>query len=187
MTDNVRILGEEPTRAIAKVSIGGGCLGVMTREQLAVEEGLYFSTGWYDAGIVTTGTREQLLRMPASGIDAAAFGGTLAIGAEGLLELFLAPATTDDGTPLAVLNVNRNSTNTALLAVFDAPTVSDPGTPIFQAYIPGGGGPQSAGAEGGNFERLRLKPGEEYLVRVTNLDNNTQKASLGLNWYEERP
>lgn len=91
------------------------------------------------------------------------------------------------GTEKLVYNRNRNSENAALSRTYFTPGVNSLGTAIQSGqFLPGGVGVGFAYTGGTLEHKLEwvLKPGTEYLVRLTNKDGAGATMSLTLNWYE---
>lgn len=84
-------------------------------------------------------------------------------------------------------NVNRSSTNLAELAIYENVTVSAQGSSLHRTWIP----PTGTG-QGNTFgvlnvtagEEWILKPGDEYLIEVTNNSGATIDMALDMLWYE---
>lgn len=145
-----------------------------------IHEGLFYTASFIDPAVVASGTLELLIRVPAQVGAHARF--TASIGGDGQGQLFEAPTTSADGTPLAAINRNRFSGNTADVLVFGGPTVTGDGTQLTNILIPGGTF-ISAGGEGKTFDEFVLAPGD-YLARLTNLTTGDEPAGLQLAWYE---
>lgn len=93
-----------------------------------------------------------------------------------------------DGTPLPVVNPNRNSAETEALLLFGEPTITDNGTQIFELWVPPtatGVGQSANGIEGvGQASEWILKPSCDYLVVLTNNSGTTISFSYEFAWYE---
>jgi hypothetical protein len=85
------------------------------------------------------------------------------------------------GTPVAVLNRNRNSLNTNGVLVYSAPTVTSPGNKL-SAYKTGAG--KLAGGEARATQEIVLKQNSKYLIRVTNDTTSNNWFDYLADWYE---
>jgi hypothetical protein len=100
------------------------------------------------------------------------------------LEFFEAPTTTANGTAVANVNHNRNSTKTSDLTVTHTPTVTAAGTAIAPVQYMGGNENKAAGgANRASVERI-LKPSTLYLARITSRAA-ANPCSLSIEWYHE--
>ena len=103
----------------------------------------------------------------------------------GLVELLENPTLNAAGSALNEYNNDRNSSNTATATCFEDTTTLADGTVLLSEYI--GNDTNPANAEGGILDRhqeLILKQNEDYIVRFTPFNNNTE-ASILMEWYEE--
>lgn len=102
------------------------------------------------------------------------------------ITIFEGPAVTVNGTPVAAINQNRGSNNTAALSVFKTPTVTANGT---QLQIQEIGSGNASGKFGGNTSVDRneseylLKPNTAYLIKEVTLSNSTAITTT-FHWYE---
>lgn len=94
-------------------------------------------------------------------------------------------ATWTGGTSLNVFNKNRAKTESPTLTVVRGPTPVLLGTLLENEFIPGGTGPQAIGGAATQRAEWILKPGTQYLFRITNRSGGAQPASMALEWYEE--
>lgn len=101
------------------------------------------------------------------------------------VRLFENPTVTDNGTSLDIINHNRRSSTTSGCSVYENTTVSSDGTLLFIERI-------GTAITGGSLTMRRdedeyiLKPGFDYLIRITPLADNTT-MSISLDWYDNRP
>ena len=87
----------------------------------------------------------------------------------GDFQLFEIPTTSADGTPVALLNKNRSSSNTSDSLVFHTPTVSVTGTELLGKIITGSGGSVPNPISGqASLTCWVLDNSTDYLVRATN-------------------
>lgn len=96
-------------------------------------------------------------------------------------ELYEAPTTTASGTALGVMNNNRNSSGTPIMAAYSGPTVTVVGTLLCTDQV-------SAGfKEGGHATReseIILKAATKYLMRLTKTDAGSGTIGYHFAWYE---
>lgn len=152
---------------------------VASREEKALTSGRAFVVAERSAGVASAGVLELLIRAPASGQVRATLRGS-ATG-EAHTDLFEGPTVSVDGT--AVSRVNRNRTGTPQASgvlAFTGPTTSADGTSLFKEILGG----QFAGGEERILE-FKLKPGTDYLLRVTNDDASAQDLAVEARWFEE--
>lgn len=106
--------------------------------------------------------------------------------AAGPMDLYLyeAPTTSDNGTQLATLNNNRNSTNASVLDLYTGPTVSGNGTQL--EYFMLAGTKKDGGTVGGVPVEWILKPATKYLIRIVNNVAGAGNTDIGFHmfWYE---
>lgn len=123
------------------------------------------------------GTKYALLRTGALPVH---IYGEITASGESTMEFFESPTTTADGTPVPVLNKNRNSSNTTEVLVFDAPTVTLTGTLIDPFLMTGS---INAGGKDRNQNEWLVLPNTDYLVKITAIAASTY--AMKIDWYEE--
>lgn len=106
----------------------------------------------------------------------------MASGAPIWLEVYEAPTVTAIGVAEVFINKNRNSVNTAAVLLYSGTTVSANGTIMDATILPGG--KSVGGAAEAIEDELVLKPGLQYLIKVTNKSGATQDYSLCVVYYE---
>jgi hypothetical protein len=186
---SVQIIGTDSKGVETMVNIDHffGLLGRATLEEMAVAQGVYFGTGHYESNVVDAGKLEVLLKMPdAATVETIGLGGVLSSGGNALLEVFLNPTITDDGTALGILQVNQNSALTPNFTSFHSPSLSADGALIFRTLVPGGTGPSAVGGASSPFQRLMTIPSANYLIRATNISGQSQPMSMNANLVEIR-
>lgn len=92
-------------------------------------------------------------------------------------------ASTSSGTTLTLHRRNRQLTAASQGAAVLAPTVSNTGTEIYAEFISSGQGGTGAGGAGFTYEFV-FKPLTTYLLRLTNVNGQSQMAELRIDWYE---
>lgn len=111
--------------------------------------------------------------------------GNLIIEAEAKTKVFLYenPTTTDDGTALTELSMNRETLGTPVSDLFHTPTVGADGT-LLECGLIGSAGKftSSGGAEVGAY--WAFKPNEEYLVKMTNESGAAADICFKYRWHE---
>lgn len=97
--------------------------------------------------------------------------------------LYEGATASNNGTPVAVFNRDRNSLTAATTLVFDTPTVAGgaEGTVLRTWHF--GSNRSYGGGDRGTHE-LILKQNTKYLLRVTNSTANDNFISIKLDWYE---
>lgn len=94
--------------------------------------------------------------------------------------LYEAATVSANGTGVAEINRNRNSTNVASLAVYTGPTVTGTGTVLMTVHFGSG---QQLGGEDRAEQEFLLKPSTIYLFRITS-EANGNDLSWQIGWYE---
>lgn len=107
-------------------------------------------------------------------------------GGQAFVYLYENPTIVTNGTPLAIYNLNRTSSNTADSQVFYGATVSAYGTlQLSSVFLPAGAGVRSVG---GTIESPHYVWAKEtdYLIRIINKSDATQNGSIEIYFYEEQ-
>ncbi len=107
----------------------------------------------------------------------------LEVEAETDVNIYEAPTASNNGTPLAVFNRDRNSSKTAGTTVFHTPTIAggSEGTLIRCWHL--GSGKTFGGGDRGTHEII-LKQNTKYLIRLTNATTGNNYMSVKVDWYE---
>ena len=156
-----------------------GYLTTIDIEHHKVHEGKhFFLKTWQDVG--QGNTVYFMFRTPntSTRIHARAH---IAGEVEFTIGLYENPTLTADGTPVTMLNNDRNSANTPSLLAFSGPTVTDDGTPLRLTKI--GSNRDDTVSPGANYEII-AKQNEEYLFKITNDANTTGWIDVDF-WYYE--
>ena len=163
-------------------------LTVIQEQHRLIHDGMFYQTSGKQTGLLNAGVEDFLMVTPAFNfphiqIMQLNFG-------RGDIDFVAYENTTvsDNGTPLPIENVNRNSSNVPALDLYASPTVTGVGDHIFTLWVPptGTGTGQSAnGVAGvGQGSEWILAPSTNYLVRLTNNSGSTIDWSYEFAWYE---
>jgi len=109
---------------------------------------------------------------------------TLSSDADTTFQIFEA-GTITGGTPVAGINANRNSTNTANLAAVAAPTVSTEGSRIWAART--GGGRDPSGVSPSFGYEIIAKRNTTYVFKLTKNTSADTVIDIDFFWYEHTP
>lgn len=136
-----------------------------------------------DTNVADAGTFEVLVQ---TGLASPHLRGQFAAAGSARIQIYEGSAFSDAGTPVAAVNRNRNSANTAEATVTHTPTISDDGDLLLDDLLPGGLGVlgRSIGSSLSTFEEFVLKPSENYLLRLTNISGTASPVSISLAFYE---
>ena len=93
-------------------------------------------------------------------------------------------ANASGGTSGTAVQLNRNSTNSSNSAIIVNPTVTSTGTLLGSYIIQGGVGKKAAGGTMSGSSII-MKPLTNYLLRITNKDNQDHAAEIVMSWFEE--
>jgi hypothetical protein len=99
-----------------------------------------------------------------------------------LCELIENPNLTDGTVVIPIYNMNRITTKVTEVQLFDSPTSISGGTLLETDYIAGSN--QSVGERRQSDEEWILKRNANYVFKLTNLSNSTNKIESKLRWYE---
>lgn len=108
--------------------------------------------------------------------------GVEAIGSTIEVILYEDTITSADGTPMTVINRNRNHADDNTTTVFLTPTITNVGTPISDNSF--GAGRNSAGGGGRDAQEMVLRQGTKYLLRLIEADIEATTINVVLDWYE---
>ena len=176
-------LVDPSTGTVAKIDPSTGFLVTADHNLNAIHAGRHWTYSSIDTAVASAGVVEILIRVPVGTLAHIHFTGAVSVDMKG--ELFEAPTTTADGTPLTPVARNRNSITAPNTLLFGAPTVTVDGTLLTVIFMPGGSGKSSAGGTGESVDEGIL-PAGDYLTRVTNLTNTSNTiAQVSFEWHEE--
>ena len=159
---------------------------VISKEHHETHAGTFYSLFFKAAGILTTATQFLHLVTPAAtaGLVHLKTSEAASSGTKLTLELFEGGTVAANGTAVAGVNRNRNSSASAGMLAYHTPTTPAPTTLIDTIYAPASAGPQTNKGMITDSEFI-LKPATKYFVKLTNGDGGTQDLSVYLQWYEE--
>lgn len=86
------------------------------------------------------------------------------------------------GTPLTVVDFNRNSPRISESVAFHTPTVTGDGTSIVSEDILAGDRKDTFGASVSNRFPIILAPNLQYMVRLTNASGGDARVQISLDW-----
>ena len=110
-----------------------------------VHNGQIFSVGLANAALADDSTIEILVTV----VDGLHLRARVSTGGDALVSFFEDTVTSDDGTALGVINLNRFSTNVPTTTFFSGPTTTDDGDLLIESYIVGGEKKQAGGVDHG--------------------------------------
>lgn len=99
--------------------------------------------------------------------------------------LYENPTTTNDGTALTEVCINRQDVGVATMQVFRDPVITANGLLLETGMIGSIGHFTAAGGQADSGAYWLLKKSEEYLIRVDNLDAAAKDIAILLTWHEE--
>jgi hypothetical protein len=176
MTQSVEIKSPDDTKAVAIVDGITPSLTVIDSVHQNTHAGILY-TGCF--AFATQTTVDLLIRTLAD--RPAHFAARASADVEFSLEFFEGPTSSADGTPVAAINRNRITANTAVTLVFEGPTVSVAGTSLGCGFVPGGSGGNAPGGQGSSFGEYILAPATDYLLRLTGA---SRSGTVSVDWYE---
>lgn len=98
-----------------------------------------------------------------------------------IFTLYEGVTTSNNGTPLTILNRDRNSNIVNTTLVYHTPTITNVGTNIAQTLI--GAGKNIGGSNRDENEAI-FKQNTKYLCRITETNINNTEVNILLDWYE---
>lgn len=100
------------------------------------------------------------------------------------IRLFEGTAVSENGTSVPTFRNNRKEEDTPNgVTLFHTPTITGDGTTIDSWLL---SGPKTGGTIAFDQEEYILKANTNYLVRITNIDNQSINAVIRMFWYLER-
>jgi len=102
--------------------------------------------------------------------------------AEFTLQIYEDAEVSNNGTPVAYFNNNRNSTNTALLQPYASPTITDYGTLIWSAKTGSG---KSSGVSMAMNYKILPKKNSNYIWKVTKEASGDHYIDYDFFWFEK--
>lgn len=148
----------------------------------AIAEGFYFTGGTQNPAVANNGTFDTYILTPAD-FRVSTFI-LYEAGGDANLEIYEGITVSANGTPVVPRNNNRNFPDTTNTQLFSDPTVTDFGTQIWDEFLPGGTGPQSAGNIADRTSRVVLLPSTGYLLRLINTAGTSQPMGSQVSFVE---
>lgn len=139
----------------------------------------FFNKDWAD---LANGATYDILVSVADTTKWPHFLFAIGFEAEANVTLYAGTTTSNDGTPLLVVNRNGNSGTANGLLAFHSPTITDIGTPI--ARYKGGSGKQVEGRVRSSSEQI-LTQNAKFLARIINDTTSNNWVDWLLDWYEK--
>ena len=124
--------------------------------------------------LIVTGTNRVTLTLSTS------------LGAESETRFYEGTSVTNNGTLTTTANRNRyNIGNSFTSSVYHTPTISSLGVLINEDYFPAGLKNKEVGSSSEETSVWILKPNTNYLFRITNTSNSTEKAQISGDIFED--
>ena len=101
-----------------------------------------------------------------------------------MMQIWEAPTLSNNGTPKAAYNKNRNVVNPATTIINHTPTVTATGSTLIFEDQWGSGKKVGGGARA--LEEWIFKQNTKYLVRFTNMATTANYLVVHFNWYEHQ-
>lgn len=139
----------------------------------------FYVKGWQD--VTGAGTNLDFLFVTPDTLKWAHAIWVLAGEAEYTMNLYEGTVTSNNGTPVAIFNHNRNSSKTPGIQAFSAPTVTGLGTLIWTAKI---GSMKDATEERQKTGEMIARQNTKYLFRLTKAAAGTEWVDYDFDWYE---
>lgn len=98
------------------------------------------------------------------------------------LSLFEAPTTTNDGSQLNVVGMNRQRSIAPTVTTFLSPTITADGDQLFNGFDSRGVGLTTP--EGREGSEWVLRRNTDYLIRITNRAGGARDIAVILQWYQ---
>lgn len=154
----------------------------ITYEHQKTHEGRYFSGGYYNASVASSGTVELLVQITTETWHAKA---TVAVGGDSTVQIFEGTTFSAAGTAVTMTNHNRASAKTFTGTVTHTPTLTAAGTQLNGTMlIPGGSGGNASGGDIGFENEFVLKASTNYMIRVTNVSTGNVAISVTIEGYQ---
>lgn len=154
----------------------------ITYEHQKTHEGRYFSGGYYNASVESSGTVEILVQMSTDSWHSKA---TVNVGGDSTVQIFEGTTFSGAGTAVTMSNHNRASSKTFSGTVTHTPTLTSAGTQINGTIlIPGGSGGNATVGEIGFANEFVLKASTVYMIRVMNVSTGSIPISITVEGYQ---
>lgn len=152
-----------------------------------IHEGTMFHVSYIDTTLANSGTIEFVLTIGTPKEAHLTFGGSC--GGNATIFLYENPTGVATATSMDVRNMNRivGDSGNQVTVDRDPASIGGDGTEIDSVLIPGGTGGNATGGTSASREEWPLKPGNTYLVRLTNIAGSAKAAELAVTFYEHTP
>lgn len=146
-----------------------------------IHEGKSFIAGGIFNGIANNASIEFLVQV----VNVMHAIADISVSGDCEIHMFENPTWSDVGISAPSFNKNRNSLVVTGATLTHSPTITDDGTEFPPNFIPGGSGGNALGGQGKGFEsEMLFKPGNSYLLRVTNVSGVAATICPKIEWYE---
>jgi hypothetical protein len=169
--DNLVPRSQAPTGNALNVIIGPGDVisnipVVLLYEHHQLHEGETWQAGYGPVGILAAAVVDHLVKV--ANVTATTRTPHMVFELDSTSEVWIqiyeAPTTTANGTPVTCYNRNRNTVGSPTTTIFVTPTVTAAGTLITSTIVGSG---EKAGGAGRDANEWDLKSNTNYLVRIT--------------------
>lgn len=162
------------------VKVSGEEVITLTHIQYHIHAGDAYIVSDYDDDVDTLSGNEKLWQIMTPNTTARAHVGDLEVAADNeiLVELYENPTINSNGVVLIAYNADRNSTNSSTVNFYKDPDWDyNTGTRLSVGKTGASGGPLKTGGTIAGFEWI-LKQNEDYIIKVTPSNNNTEVTML---------
>jgi hypothetical protein len=160
-------------------SDASGAYVSMNWDHAIIHKGELFAVVDIDADVDIAGPKYWHFKTPVSTSEYYHLDFEVSCDGGALVELFEAPTITGNGSTLAALNHNRNSSKTTDISAYYDATTSDDGTRLSVYEIgSGGGGPNNAPGKRSRDNEFILKADTSYIIKVTTRQDNSNVSLL---------
>lgn len=125
-------------------------------------------------------TKKFLITVPNSAVFTHMIPAKVRATGEANIAIYEGPTVSNEGTPVTMLNRNRNSSNVNATLLKEDPTADPNGTLIYVEHF--GSGQKSQGESRGESEFI-LKTNTKYLIIITS-EAASNDISFLIDWYE---
>jgi len=176
-----RVIVTDGTNNIAVDSIDSS-IGTITSAHIKVHQGNFYNISKLFENVADDSNAEILLKVGSN--KKLHFTTIVTVGGTSHVYLYESPTVSDNGTQLAIYNMNRSSSNTSDATAYYSPTVASAGTELSSVLAEGGTGPKAIGSQARNDGEWILEKSTDYLIRVTNKSGAVNDISIEIAFYE---